>query len=188
MDVFEAITHRRSPSQFLDRPIPQDILEKILEAATWAPSAQNMQNWYFIVLGGGAKQDFLAELQVRFADILFALQSSGPWTAAQRTNWFLKAAAKAPILVAVFSDVPSHLVPDAPLSVAAAVQNLLLAARAEGIGGRWYTSGLETVQDMIYDYYDLEEKELVGLIVLGYPADVPPPSPRRSGRIDWRLE
>jgi len=138
------------------------------------------------VLGGQEKNGLLAVLQLEFTRLLLALQDSAPWTAAQRTNWFFQSAFEAPVLIAAFSDSPSDVNPDAPLSVAVAVQNLLLAAWSEGLGSCWFTSGLDAVQDTLSAHLGVQDMELVGLVVLGYPADIPPPLPRRKGQIEWR--
>ena len=50
MDLFAAIKGRRSCRNFLSEPISEDTIEKILEAATWAPSPLNSQPWEFIVI------------------------------------------------------------------------------------------------------------------------------------------
>ena len=50
MEVFEAIKGRRSCRSFLPDPIPENDLEKVLDAANWAPSPLNSQPWEFIVI------------------------------------------------------------------------------------------------------------------------------------------
>ncbi len=50
MDIMQAIKERRSCRQFLQEPVPEELLEKILEAATWAPSPLNLQPWEFVVI------------------------------------------------------------------------------------------------------------------------------------------
>ena len=50
MDLFTAIRERRSCRSFLDDPIDEAVLEKIIEAGTWAPSPMNAQPWEFIVV------------------------------------------------------------------------------------------------------------------------------------------
>ena len=50
MELMEAIKTRRSIRKFTDEPVPMEKIEKILEAAMWAPSGQNLQPWYFVVL------------------------------------------------------------------------------------------------------------------------------------------
>ena len=50
MEVFEAIKARRSIRQFTDEPIGKDALERLLDAARWAPTASNQQRWRFVVV------------------------------------------------------------------------------------------------------------------------------------------
>jgi nitroreductase len=50
MRVFEAIKGRRSIRQFTDEPIGKEALEKLLDAARWAPTASNQQRWRFVVV------------------------------------------------------------------------------------------------------------------------------------------
>ena len=52
MDLFTAIKERRSCRSFLSDPIEEAVLEKIIEAGTWAPSPMNAQPWEFIVVTG----------------------------------------------------------------------------------------------------------------------------------------
>ena len=49
MDLYEAIKGRRSIRRFKPDPVPKDVLDRIFEMATWAPSGMNLQNWYFVV-------------------------------------------------------------------------------------------------------------------------------------------
>jgi nitroreductase len=50
MDVLEAIHQRRSIRDFVDRPVPDEVIWQVIEAGTWAPSAGNMQAWEFVVV------------------------------------------------------------------------------------------------------------------------------------------
>ena len=50
MDFFEVIKKRRSVRVFKQKPVQDDLVKKILEAACWAPSAGNMQSWEFIIV------------------------------------------------------------------------------------------------------------------------------------------
>ena len=52
MDVLDAITARRSVRRYQETPVPRELLEELLTAACWAPSADNAQPWYFVVLTG----------------------------------------------------------------------------------------------------------------------------------------
>ncbi|RDD84752.1 nitroreductase [Streptomyces parvulus] len=52
MDVYEAVASRRSVRRFTDRPVPREVLERVLSAAVWAPSGSNLQPWHAFVLTG----------------------------------------------------------------------------------------------------------------------------------------
>ena len=52
MDVYEAVTSRRAVRAFTDRPAPQEVLERVLGAAAWAPSGSNLQPWHIYVVTG----------------------------------------------------------------------------------------------------------------------------------------
>ena len=59
MDVYEAVTSRRAVRGFTDRPVPREVLGRVLSAAAWAPSGSNIQPWHIYVLTGAP----LAELK-----------------------------------------------------------------------------------------------------------------------------
>jgi nitroreductase len=62
--VHELIRERWSPRAFTDKPIPQDVLRSIFEAARWAPSSNNEQPWAYIVATNGDKENFEKMLSV----------------------------------------------------------------------------------------------------------------------------
>ncbi|MFD1535616.1 nitroreductase [Nonomuraea guangzhouensis] len=72
MDVYEAVTSRRAVRAFTDRPVPREVLERVLSAAAWSPSASNLQPWRAYVLTG----EPLAELKKRAGERLAA---GDPW-------------------------------------------------------------------------------------------------------------
>ncbi|MEU4984766.1 nitroreductase [Streptomyces sp. NPDC021969] len=53
MDVYEAVKSRRSVRRFSGRPVPREVLKRVLAAAAWAPSGSNLQPWRAFVLSGG---------------------------------------------------------------------------------------------------------------------------------------
>ena len=61
MDLFEAMSDRRSVRKYLDKPVPGEMLEKVLEAARCAPSWANVQPWRFVVVTDAAARRALAE-------------------------------------------------------------------------------------------------------------------------------
>ncbi|WP_420917179.1 nitroreductase [Dictyobacter halimunensis] len=72
MDVYEAVRSRRAVRSFTDRPIPKEVLERVLSAAAWSPSGSNLQPWHAYVLTGAP----LAELKKRAGERVAA---GGPW-------------------------------------------------------------------------------------------------------------
>ena len=50
MDVYEAVTSRRSVRAFTDRHVPKEVLERVLTAAAWSPSGSNIQPWNIYVM------------------------------------------------------------------------------------------------------------------------------------------
>ncbi|HJO06791.1 MAG TPA: nitroreductase family protein, partial [Chloroflexota bacterium] len=50
MELREALVGRRTVRRFLDRPVPRDTVEQLIDAARWAPSACNLQLWEFVVV------------------------------------------------------------------------------------------------------------------------------------------
>lgn len=72
MDVYEAVTSRRATRGFIDRPVPKNVLKRVLSTATWAPSGSNIQPWHAYILTGAP----LAELKKRAGERLAA---GDPW-------------------------------------------------------------------------------------------------------------
>jgi nitroreductase len=183
MDVFEAIAQRRSIRTFKDTPIPKEVLLKILEAGTQAPSGKNAQPWRFVVVQGDKRADMVRVMREGIANLKAQGIDTGsaPWTA--------KVMEQAPVTVFVFNAEVEGLNPEKPIpaltwelvnvqSIGAAIQNMLLAAQAQGVGSLW-------IGDIFMAYPELcawleETHELVAAVSFGYPDEHPPARPRRS--------
>ena len=142
MDVFTAIKERRSCRDFLPEPVSEDIIERILEAATWAPSPLNTQPWEFVVITNEeVKKKILSEAE-RCRN--WAHEKSGwKWLESYQMG-FLQSA---PVIIAVIGD-PKKTGIDMfqeegsvgyQHACAAAVQNIHLAAHALGLSSLWFT-------------------------------------------------
>ncbi len=181
MDVLTAIKERRSCRAFLPDPVSEEAIDKILEAATWAPSPMNLQPWEFVVITSPLiKHEIRAEADVRRAELLE--KSGWKWLGRYRVD-FLESA---PVLIAVIGD-PEKSGADKFLdggglcyqhACAAAVQNMLLCAHAEGLGSLWYT---------LYDSENLRKilgldpgKKPFAIICIGRPAGEPLQTPRKD--------
>jgi nitroreductase len=181
MDLFAAIKGRRSCRNFLSEPIREETLEKILEAATWAPSPLNSQPWEFIVVTNKeAKENIFSEGE---RCRRWALDKSGwKWLEAYTLD-FLRSA---PVIVAVVGD-PKKTGLDMFMeegsvayqaACAAAIQNLHLAAHSFGIGSLWFTLFDRKAMREILGV--LPEKTPLALICLGKPASQLSPTPRKE--------
>jgi len=181
MDIFTAIKERRSCRNFMPDPVSNEALEKMLEAGTWAPSPANNQPWEFIVVTNSEiKKDIFTESE-KCRKNLFE-KSGWKWVDKYRIN-FLE---EAPVIIAVIGD-PRKTGADMFLEggglayrdgCAAAIQNLLLAARALELGTLWFTLfDRKTIRRIL----NLDPaKEPLALICLGKAGAAPAATPRKS--------
>lgn len=150
MDFQEVIRTRRSIRSFSNRPIPEETLDRILNAARLAPSGNNRQPWKFVVIRDPALKNRIAE-------------------AAYQQEFI----ARAPVLVACCGrKYPCPYEPHGDLAYLVdcviAIDHLVLAARAEGLGSCW-VGALHAVS--IDRLLDLDRATTtVMLVPLGYPA------------------
>ena len=149
MDVRQAIKDRRSVRKYTQEPVSEDQLAQILEAGRWAPSRGNSQAWKFIVLKDAQIRRQLAE--------------------AIPNGKFL---AKAPLGVAVVVNPKSSKHPEQ--EGAAAIQNMLLAAHALGLGTCWISvCGTEWAEKATQVLGIPDEEWLISVVSIGHPAETP---------------
>ena len=184
-DLMNLLLSRRSIRVFEDRPIEKEKLERILDAATYAPSAHNKQPWRFVVLNSKAMRRKIAD--VMNVDYKAALERSGMEAEQiaermQKRGDRLINAGTAVMLCFDPSDMNQFPEDEdrqageltmGVQSVALAGGNLLLAAHAEGLGGVWTCAPLFT-QKTIIEVFGLSENwQPQALLLLGYPAEEP---------------
>lgn len=180
MELFEAIHSLRAMRRLKPDPIPDAVLRQILEAAIRAPSGGNSQPWCFLVVRDAAARAKLADIwHTGYEELLkiprYRDAAAGRGTAAQgrmmrSVTYLSEHFHEAPVHLVVCMDTDGQ--PPAfghGSSIFPAIQNLMLAARALGVG---------TVLTTIHRYRDAELKELLGipanivtaaLIPMGYP-------------------
>ncbi len=180
--LLQLIHTRRSIRQFEPRPVPRSLIERLVEAACWAPSAHNRQPWRFVVLDEEGRKRQLAEAMG--ARLTADLRADGLEEAqiARDVARSHRRLTGAPVLLLVclsMQDMDRY--PDpirqqherlmAAQSVAMATQNLLLVAHAEGLGACWLCAPL-FCPDVVRATLGLPEAfEPQGVIALGYPAE-----------------
>ncbi|MEA2624280.1 MAG: hypothetical protein QOD06_325 [Candidatus Binatota bacterium] len=153
--LFEAMSTCRTIRRFEARPVPDELLRKVLTAATWAPSGGNRQPWRFVVVRDAALKRRLQELYQpiwkRFSTPYRESLAKLPEESRARTQRMVDSADhladhlhEAPVIVVVCFSVSDVAVTDANLgrpavvggaSIYTAVENLLLACRGVGLGG-----------------------------------------------------
>ena len=148
MDVFEAIRRRCSVRAYLDKPVEEEKLLRVLEAARLAPSARNMQEWKFVVVRDPEKRLQLA--------------------AAARSKEFV---GQAPVLIAACATVVDSVMTCGqltyPIDLAIAVDHMTLQAVEEGLGTCWIGAFFEDQAKAAAGVPD--PFRIVALLPLGYP-------------------
>lgn len=190
--VLATLRERRSVRAFRADPVPREVLEQLLEAAIWAPSATNLQPWRFVVMQGARKAEFVgllrrfvAGLQPGFNPVLWVHRAGLArctgiieGAPAAITAWAMVTPEDRRLrLVARGDRTPLFSWTMIVQSVAAAVENLLLAAHALGLGAVWL--GYPNLAGPEIAAWLREEGELMATIALGYPAEEPGPGKRR---------
>ncbi|MBU2704462.1 nitroreductase [Zooshikella marina] len=169
MDTLTAL-HTRVSFPRLSEPAPnEDQLEAIFQAALRAPDHAMLRPWRFLTIAGEQRSQ-LGQLLVA------AAKQANPQITDAEQNKLLQAPLRAPLLVAVICSPKFHAkVPELEqlLSTAAAVQNMLLAAYALGVGAMWRT-GLISYHEHVQQGLGLSNTEkLLGFIYMGQPIGQP---------------
>lgn len=155
MDAIEAMHGRRSIRSYTDEPVSDEDIEVILQAAMAAPSAGNQQPWHFVVIEDREILDAVPVFH-QYAEML----------------------KQAPLAIAVCGDLSEEKhegfwVQDC----SAAVENLLLAAHAQGLGAVWL--GVHPDEERVRGTRELlnipDEVVPFAIISIGHPAEQKPP-------------
>jgi nitroreductase len=181
-DFFAVVRTQRAHRAFTADPLPDDLVERVLEAATYAPSAENTQPWVFVVVRDDAARGRIGELNRQAWEgggRDFSRPRLSPEVFAKVEAGATGGIADAPVLVVVCGDASRCVEAVLESSVWPAVQNLLLAAHALGLG-----SALTTITTVFGDELRSllalpEHVRPLGVVPLGRPAKQLGP-PRRA--------
>ena len=145
MEALEAISKRCSIRKFEDRAVPRDMIEKLVQAGSKAPSARAIQPWEFVAV---TDREVLLELG-RIAE----------------TGAFIREAA---CCIAVFCRGTKYYLEDG----SAATENILLAAAAMGLGACWVAGDKKPYAQEVAGLLSVPDSmKLVSLIPVGWPAE-----------------
>ena len=168
MELFEAIHTRRSIRKYKDRAIPDDLIEKILSAAMMAPSAGDERPWHFILVSDPDQKERITTVHPYVGMIT-----------------------KAPLGILICGDLKKEKFEGFwPQDCSAAMQNLLLAAHAEGLGAVW--TGIHPIADRVEKFRDIfslpDHIVPFGLAVLGCSDQKTAPKNRfTTGRVHYNM-
>jgi len=193
--VFEVITSRKSIRKYKPDPIPRDTLERLIEAARWAPSGENAQPWRFVIVeerekikaigkvaGMADRRQFSAEFAAgetekrlkKIKDPKKRQKVMEKLTGGHVSS-FLE---NAPLVIIVCGKKD---VWDLPYDCSAAIENILIMAVAAGLGTCWVESPVMDVRDEEKIKAMLEipkSMKVLTAISVGYPDESPKPRPR----------
>jgi nitroreductase len=186
MDLYEAIHNRRSHRHYRPEMPPRDALERVVDAGLWAPSGMNTQCWDIAVLAGKARDELVNLINRSLDKLVPIMQQTGvPEKSQKRVVAFFKDLGGAPAVIAVTVWQWGDATGAANIqSGAALMQNLLLAAAAEGLGTCWMT-GANYLEDEILKFLGKTDQELLAITPIGYPAKEPPAPPRKGREVRW---
>ena len=168
MDLQEAIKSRRTVHAFNTNKVPQEFVERAIEATNHAPCHRLTFPWRFVSIEREDREQLVRlELKIKFAD--------------QTLDQAIKQKVSKKILD------PSHLIVVSQISnhdpkrkledyaaCACAIQNLLLSLAGDGVGSKWSTGAI-TTSACTYDIVGIDplEEEIIGFIWVGY-GEIPP--------------
>lgn len=162
-DFFDVVRRQRACRSFTDEPVTDEVLERVLAAATFAPSAENRQPWEFVVVRDPGLRARIGEVTReawRGGGREYSRPRLSPAVFADVERGAEGAVSAAPVLVVASGDGRRGNEAAMPASIYPAVQNLLLAATAVGLGSALTTLPVTS------------GRELAGL--LGLPSEVRP--------------
>jgi nitroreductase len=184
MDLETAIRDRRSVRQYSKEPVSDEVLRRVIEAATLAPSAMNEQPWLFAVVRDKALLERVSR-EGKAATLAMMEANGAPRERLEK----LRSPAydilyNAPALIVIAS---ASAGPWAAVNCGLAAQNLMLAARAEGLGTCW----IGQAQAWVASADGKAALRLpadcvpVGAIIIGHTAAFPPPVARKAAEVKW---
>lgn len=170
MEIFEAIETRRSQAHLLPREVDRATIEKVLSAGLWAPNHHHTEPWHFFVFQGEARQKLADAVMTNFHH---DHPDATPKEIEKAQHKNPRRIGESPLVIVVSSDAGKDAMETQEnyAAGACAVQNILLAAHAMGLGAYWRTGdGAYTKPNAIKELLGLPESAtLVALLLMGYP-------------------
>lgn len=193
-EIYQLIENRKSIRKYKSEPVDKALIEKILNAGMHAPSGKNRQNWRFFVVTGKKRDEYLKYSQKSWLGIKDILKQRLKPSLYEFTERFFYTLGDAPVIIFCYSlNDPNERHHTSIGSVYMAVENMILAAVAEGLGTCPMGAPLE-IKDEVDEFLGIThiatpenaELELLCALVMGWPDHDPPKAPRQTeGRVTW---
>ena len=193
-DFYHLIESRKSIRKYKPELPPKEVIERILSAGMHAPSGKNLQNWKFFVVTGKKRDEYLKYSKKSWLGIKDVLQRKLKTSLYEFTERFFFTLGDAPVIIFCYSvNNPEERHYTSIGSVYMAVENMNLAAIAEGLGTCTMGAPLEIKSEVDkflgvteLSEYKSGQMELLCGLVMGYPDHNPPKAPRQTeGRVTW---
>lgn len=167
-EIIKVIKERRSTRAFKPAQLPMDVIDKIIEAGTWAPSGMGKQDWHFTIVHNAVKAEQLYK----------AVGKAG--NRGESYSFY-----GAPTIIITSAPRDNH---NAFLDAGACVQNMLLAAQSLGVGSCWINQVRDCCNDaqvraLLHEYGVPDEHLVTATVALGYIAKETPAKPRHDGLV-----
>ncbi len=192
-DILDVLASRKSIRRYKNDPIPDEYIDRILEAARWAPTGENYQPWRFIVvrdpetrrkigelarMGSGSRMTAwycMGHMQERFTGI------ADPVKRAQVLRFMYSGevsafAKQSPVVIAVIGSLREGSV-DVPYDLSAAAENMLLEAHSLGLGACWVHGPVASSRDarkfkeILGIPTGMGDYKVIAYISIGWPAE-----------------
>lgn len=170
MDVLEAIRTRRSVRKWLAKPVPEDVIEQIVDAGRWAPSAGNFQPWAFIVIQSPETKERIQKVAEESKNLS---RIWAPYFREGGSRGYIVDLRHVPVGIAIFAD-PRHAPPHTGgemghiVGASLAAMNMWLAAHALGLGACYWSHMMPDKMKVIVGVP--HHWDFIGLLGIGYTA------------------
>jgi len=194
----ELVKRRRTIRRYKSDPVPDEYIDKIIEAARWAPSGYNSQPWEFVVVKDKKLKDTMVEIIRAYSEQSSKMETARePWQRQKPRPWrdVEMDYRNAPVFILLFGDTRTQV--GLPMAVrfdndrrrsifnsslAGAFLHMLLAATSLGLASQWVSQVAEPYAHcMLKDLLGIPEKlEVYDMMALGYAAYEPRPKLMRD--------
>ena len=192
-DVLDILASRKSIRRYKSDPVPDELIDRILEAARWAPTGENYQPWRFIVvrdtetrsrigelakMGSGSRMTAwycMGHMQERFAGIADPVKREQVllFMYSGEVSAFAK---QSPVVIAVIGSLMEGSV-DVPYDLSAAVENILIEAHSLGLGACWVHGPVASSRDarkfkeILGIPTGMGQYKVIAYVSIGWPAE-----------------